>query len=139
MSTKTGLAFSRAMLPAVATNVKGGVMTSSPESTPNAISGSNIASDPEAQPSREARTDEGRDFSLQSLHLRTHDELAGSPGLCPRQSRMSSFMVAYSAFRSRKGKSIGVVTSYGGDLGWIEWCSLHAPASKWSLLPYRLC
>ena len=42
MSTKTGLAFSREMLPAVATKVKGGVMSSSLESTPSAISAIDI-------------------------------------------------------------------------------------------------
>ena len=63
------------MLPAVATKVKGGVMTSSPESTPSAISASRSASDPEAQAMANLRADEGGDFSLQLLHLRPHDEL----------------------------------------------------------------
>ena len=50
MSTKTGFAPNREIVLAVAKNVNGMVMTSSPTFTPMAMRESNSASLPEAQP-----------------------------------------------------------------------------------------
>ena len=50
MSTKTGLAPSLEMDPTVAKNVKGTVITSSPDPTPSAINANKSASLPDATP-----------------------------------------------------------------------------------------
>ena len=63
------------MLPAVATKVNGGVMTSSPESMPSAIRASKYRVRSRGAGNGEAAADEGRNFRLQLLHFRTHDEL----------------------------------------------------------------
>src|ERR1700732_3668785 len=104
MSTKTGVAFSRAMLPAVATNVKGGVMTSSPKSTPSAISASNNASEPDAQaianlePTKAAISASSCFTSGPIMNCWLSRTLSTA-------ARISSFIMAYSALRSRNGKS----------------------------------
>ena len=50
MSANTGLAPVRAIAPAVATKVKGVVITSSPGPIPNAIMANSNASEPDAHP-----------------------------------------------------------------------------------------
>src|SRR6266849_6808874 len=135
MSTKTGVAFSRAMLAAVATKVNDGVTISSPESTPSAISTSKSASDPDAQliaklePMKAAISASSCFTSGPMMNCWPSRTLSTA-------ARMSSFMVAYSAFRSRKGKSsLGAPRSDNrGDLIVDSLTFTKFPAGKFEAL-----
>ena len=74
MSTKTGVPPVLWMAPAVAKNVNGVVMTSSPGFRSRARSGSRSASVPLAQPMRVPGVREPGDFGLELRDLGPHDE-----------------------------------------------------------------
>src|SRR5882724_4242474 len=119
MSTNTGFALSRAMLPAVATKVKGEVMTSSPESTPSAIRASNNASDPDAQPRANRQPTR--------VAISASSSLTGGPMMncwlsrtLSTAARISAFIVAYSALRSRNGNRRAGARCSVGDGGWVS-------------------
>jgi hypothetical protein len=74
MSQNTGRAPARAMVPAVAKNVKGEVITSSPAPISRAISASSSASVPEETPMPGGPAI-GGDLSLERAHVLAQDEV----------------------------------------------------------------
>src|SRR5262249_13256239 len=111
ISTNTGFAPTRAIEPAVATKLKGVVMTSSPAPTPAAIKARTSASEPEAQ--------ETANFALNSFAYSSSRALTSAPkmkiwlSITPAMASITSpRIVRNCAFRSRKSK-VGL-TAAGG-------------------------
>ena len=110
MSTNTGLAPVRQIEPAVAKNVYGEVITSSPGPIPRAINGNRSASVPDAQPIPRA-TPQYSASSASSFSTSgpiTNIWLSNSPRIT---GSISSRIDWYCAFRLRAGTA----TDFGGD------------------------
>ena len=105
ISTNTGLALRRAMLPAVATKVNGVVTTSSPLPIPVAIRASNSASDPDAQPMAKLLP---MNWATSASSFSTSGPMMKCwlSSTAVTAAKTSSLILACCALRSRKGNRV---------------------------------